>query len=105
MHYRARSARAVGEFPIVLHEQVDEDNLDLGRGEESSRACVQAVAEPEMLGACRRQLVPRFVAGLLAQIPEAEAVEALCVRVYALILHDVRGDGDRSAFRDESSVG
>lgn len=68
---------------------MDKEDLDLICCKESSGASVHAVAESKVLRARRDELVSVLVAGFLAFVVEAVAVEAVRIGVDGFVLHDV----------------
>lgn len=54
------------QLPVVLHQQMEEQDLGLIGCEEAARAGVDTVAENEVVRGCRHKLVSVLVARLLA---------------------------------------
>lgn len=79
---------SIFQFQVIVHKKVGQDDFDLGRGEEPSRAGPDAVAEVDVVEARRRVLVFHFVAFDLAQAREAEGVEFGGVGVEVRVLVD-----------------
>lgn len=102
--HRSRCA-AIGELPVVSHEEVDEENLHFVRGEKASRACMHAVSEAEMFRAGSHELESVLVAGFLTLLVESEAIVRLRIRVESFVLHVVRRNCYAGALGDAGAVG
>lgn len=99
---RRRLVRDV--LPVVLHEQVAEDDLDLVGGEEASRAGVLPVAEAEVRRARGHELPAVLLSRLLSLLGEPRYVELLGLGV-DLRVTEVGEHGQSHALGDLRPVG
>lgn len=84
---------------------MDQEDFDLVGGEEAPWACVQAVSKAKMLVARRDKLVPVLIAGLLAFVVEAVAVEGVRVGVDGFIFHGVGGHDEHCSLGNKRAIG
>lgn len=101
---RLRSTLLRRKLPVVFEQQVDKEDLDLICCKEPSGAGVRAVAESKVFRARRDELVSVLVAGFLAFVVEAVAIEALRIGVNGFVLHDVARNHHAGAFGNDCSV-
>src|SRR2546423_1369267 len=73
----ARLFRARYDLHVIVGDKVCHDDLNLSRREKAPWACPNSVAEVNVVDARAAVLKLHFVAGMLAQLGEAEAIEFL----------------------------
>lgn len=93
-----------GKLPVVLEQQVDDENLDLVGRKEPSGAGMHAVSEPKMLRACRHKLVPMLLASFSTHGVKSESVKLLCIRVHRLVVHHMARHHHTGSFGNNCSV-
>lgn len=105
MHEVRRSLSPIFELPVVAHQQMHEQDLDLVRREEPSGTRVHPVTEGVVLRARRHELEPVLAAGGLSPLVEAQAVVDIRGGVDGRVLEDVGGDEHACALGDARAVG
>lgn len=99
-----RPTLLLAEFPVVLEEQVDKEDLDFMRCKEPSRTNMHTMSKAKVFWAGRHELVVASLSAFLALIVEAVAVEFLGIRVHGFVLHHMAGDHYAGSLGDDGSV-
>lgn len=99
-----RSTLLLAEFPVVLEEQVNQEDLDFMRCKEPSRANMHTMSKAKVFWAGRHELVVASLSAFLALVVEAVAVEFLGIRVHGFVLHHMAGDYYAGSLGDDGSV-
>lgn len=100
-----RRYRALGEFPVVLEEEVAQADLDFIGRKESSRAGVQTVAESHLLRTGAYQVSKMLLLRVITHSQPAVAIVLVWIRVVLLVPHVSVLENDSGTLLDEVTVG